>query len=190
MIDVEPRSYEQYTYLRKYVEKYPDRLDLVNTIVAVYNLGALEPELLEMLIANCQRVARLSGMKEDFDARPMAFGVKRRSKRKPETIYDDSEDQIVLDDEPVEADVKLIRTRYRTRKKKSLQQQIYDLLKSGEPISNVDLVDKFNLKDMHTLRCSISLIRRTFVQADESLEAIAEHRTSEVKHYQLKKRVL
>ena len=177
---MEPRSFEQYAFLRKYIEKYPDRLDLVNTIVAVYNLGVLEPELCAILNYNTQHVLKISNQRNAFDASPCRYGTRPRKMSK---AYDDDEEELELDELEDHVDVVKVR-----KPKASLTRDIYEHLKaSGKPVSNVDLVEKFTVKDMHTLRNSISLIRKNFLQAGETLETIQEHRLSEVKHYVLKR---
>jgi hypothetical protein len=71
-----------YTFLRRYVEKYPDRVDQVNVIVGVYNLGALDPELCAILLENTQRVLKISGLKRDLEPK-----AKRRATTQEQEIY-------------------------------------------------------------------------------------------------------
>lgn len=186
---LETRSFaDESAYLKKYLAKYPDRVDVVNAVVAVYNLGALEPELLSMLVANTERIERLSGKKDAFDARPRAYGYNKSAKRKKAARIDLDDDE-ETEPEQVEAAEPVKVKPVKLKNKISVQQRIYDLLKaSAEPISNDDLMRMVNIKEVHILRNYISLIRKTLVQPDESLATIAEHRTSQVKHYQLKKR--
>lgn len=66
-----------YKFLRCYVEKYPDRVGLVNVILSVHNLGALEPELASILMDHTNHVLRLSGKKTIEDNKPVIGTVVR-----------------------------------------------------------------------------------------------------------------
>ena len=77
--NVEPRTIDDYKTLKAYVQKYPDKLEIINTIVNVYNLGALEPELCVILKRHTDHVLSLSAVKTLHDSPPEI--IRRRKKR-------------------------------------------------------------------------------------------------------------
>jgi DNA-binding NarL/FixJ family response regulator len=78
--NLEPKTVDDYKALKDYVGKYPDKLVIVNTIVNVYNLGALEPELCEILRRNTEHVLTLSKVRTLNDSPPKEI-IRRRKKR-------------------------------------------------------------------------------------------------------------
>jgi hypothetical protein len=68
MLEPYSKNNDDYAFLRAYLVKYPDRIDLVNTIISVYNLGALDPELCKILKRNVDRVLILSEVRTMNDA--------------------------------------------------------------------------------------------------------------------------
>jgi len=83
--NVEPRTIDDYKTLKDYVGKYPDKLVIVNTIVNVYNLGALEPELCEILRRNTDHVLTLSKVRTLNDSPPVEI-IRRRATRSDNTV--------------------------------------------------------------------------------------------------------
>jgi hypothetical protein len=180
----EIRSFaDERAYLIKYLAKYPDRVDLVNVIVAVHDLGALEPELLNMLICNAQHIARLSGRKEAFDARPTAYGRRVRGKKRKSAPVDLDEDEESETPDPV---VRISKPAVLPASGKI--HNVYALLKQHGQVSVADLIGKYGLyKTVRSIGSgaqSMSQVRK-LLQADEVLLNSGEglDRT-----YQLKKR--
>lgn len=166
----------RYNFLKRYVEKYPDRLGLVNVIAAVYDLGALDQALLDILVENTRRVCKLSGLKDSLDARTTTFGKRRRRT----AVVEDSDD----DEDQVEAAKPV-----QVRKPSEKIHIVYGLLKTHGQVSVSDLVGKYGLykSGMSVMSGANSMSQvRKLLQPDEVLLSFDQGPTDRI--YQLKKR--